>query len=87
MALQKLRAARLDRSLRKVGVEVMEKSIMNPYDAEDIRRELCAAIIRRWPIPSIETVPFQDDYKVSESLSTFRVNSFGKTFLVTVEEI
>jgi hypothetical protein len=64
----------------------MEASIMNPYDVEDIRRELCSAIIRRWPIPSIEFLPGEEDFKLTERLSGFKVNSFGKTFIVTVEE-
>jgi len=65
----------------------VEQSIMNPYDAGDIRKALTHAILVRWPIPSIEFLPGNEDYELSEKFSAFQVNSFGKTYHVRIEEV
>lgn len=61
------------------------ESLFNPYNAEDIRKVLGKAIIVRWPMPCIQ--PFNgNDYAESGTKSTMVVSSFGKRYVITIEE-
>ena len=65
----------------------MRQSVYNPADAEDLRIELVSAIMRRWSVPSVGFVNGEEDYKLSDKRSAFKVHAFDKTFIVSVEEV